>query len=81
MVEAVKLASEADAVVAFIGLNGDWETEGNDRVSLDLPGRTNELVEKIFAANPNTVVVNQSVSRPSFDWSYSEYSWYRDLLY
>lgn len=31
MAEAVKLASEADAVIAVVGLNADYETEGYDR--------------------------------------------------
>lgn len=63
MADAVKLAKEADVVIAVVGLNGDWETEGYDRTTLALPGRTDELVTKVAAANPKTVVVTQSVSR------------------
>jgi beta-glucosidase len=59
--DAVQIASKADVVIAVIGLNGDWETEGEDRENLDLPGRTNELIERVAAVNPNTIVVNQSV--------------------
>jgi beta-glucosidase len=62
MAEAVKIAKEADVVVAIVGLNADWETEGYDRKTLALPGRTDELIEKVLAVNPNTVVVTQSVS-------------------
>lgn len=61
MEKAVKLASEADVVVAIVGLNADWETEGYDRTTLALPRRTDELVEKVAKANPKTVVVTQSV--------------------
>ena len=61
MAEAVKLASEADAVIAIVGLNADWESEGYDRKTLALPGRTDELINKVLAANPKTVVVTQSV--------------------
>ena len=61
MAEAVKLASEADVVIAIVGLNADWESEGYDRKTLALPGRTDELITKIAAANPKTVVVTQSV--------------------
>jgi beta-glucosidase len=64
MAEAVKIAKEADVVIAIVGLNADWETEGYDRKTLALPGRTDELIEKVFAVNPNTVVVTQSVSAP-----------------
>lgn len=56
------MAKDADVAIAFVGLNAEWETEGYDRKTLDLPGRTNELVERVAAANPNTVVVTQSVS-------------------
>jgi hypothetical protein len=64
MAEAVKIAKEADVVIAIVGLNADWETEGYDRKTLALPGRTDELIEKVLAVNPNTVVVTQSVSAP-----------------
>lgn len=63
--KAVDLAKEADIVIAVVGLNGDWETEGYDRTTLALPGRTDELIRKVVAANPKTVVVTQSV-RPLF---------------
>lgn len=60
--EAVAIAKDADVVILVVGLNGDWETEGNDRENLDLPGYTDALVHRIAEANPKTVVVNQSVS-------------------
>ncbi|KAF7296605.1 Glycoside hydrolase family 3 protein [Mycena chlorophos] len=78
--EAVGLAKDADVVVAVVGLNADWETEGNDRATLALPGRTDEFVEKIVAANPNTVVVTQSGSAILMPWadkvSTLVHSWY-----
>lgn len=61
MAAAVDLAKDADAVIAVVGLNSDWETEGYDRTTLALPGRTDELIEKVVRANKNTVVVTQSV--------------------
>ncbi|TCD66746.1 hypothetical protein EIP91_000987 [Steccherinum ochraceum] len=78
--EAVKLAEEADAVIAVVGLNGDWETEGYDRTTLALPGRTDELVSKVAKANPKTIVVTQSGSSITLPWT-SEvpalvHSWY-----
>ena len=60
MASAFKLAEEADAVIAVVGLNADWETEGYDRTTLALPGRTEELVRKVAAANKRTIVVTQS---------------------
>ena len=54
---AVALAAGADAAVVVVGLNADWETEGRDRETLDLPGRQVELVRRVTAANPRTIVV------------------------
>lgn len=59
---AVQLANEADVAIVFVGLDAEWETEGYDRKTLDLPGRTNELIERVAAANKKTVVVTLSVS-------------------
>ncbi|KAK7052101.1 glycoside hydrolase family 3 protein [Favolaschia claudopus] len=80
LAEAVALAKEADAVIAVVGLNGDWETEGNDRTTLALPGRTDELVEKLVAANAKTVVVTEAGSSILMPWadkvSSIVHSWY-----
>ncbi|KAG6885755.1 hypothetical protein C0993_010267 [Termitomyces sp. T159_Od127] len=66
--EAVQLAKEADVAIAVVGLNADWETEGYDRTTLALPGRTDELVAKVAEANPHTVVVTQSGSSITLPW-------------
>ncbi|BGP03092.1 Beta-glucosidase [Rhodotorula toruloides ATCC 204091] len=65
---AVKLAGGSDAVVVVIGTNMDWEAEAADRASLALPGRTDELVSRVLAANPNAIIVNQSGSAVAFPW-------------
>jgi beta-glucosidase len=57
MADAVTAASSADTAVVVVGLDADWETEGHDRPIFGLPGRQNELVRKVVAANPRTVVV------------------------
>ena len=69
MASAVKLAEEADAVIAVVGLNADWETEGYDRTTLALPGRTDELVRKVAAVNKRTIVVTQSGSSITMPWA------------
>ncbi|KAG8943854.1 hypothetical protein FRC04_002477 [Tulasnella sp. 424] len=66
--EAAAIAKDADLAIVVVGLNGDWETEGYDRTHLELPGRTNELVAKVAAVNPKTVVVNQSGSAVTMPW-------------
>lgn len=65
---AVKLAQEADVVIAVVGLNADWETEGYDRSTLALPGRTDELVSRVAKANPKTIVITQSGSSITLPW-------------
>jgi beta-glucosidase len=66
--EAAELAAGADVAVVFVGLNGDWESEGHDRADMELVGRQNELVAKVAAANPNTVVVLQTGSPITMPW-------------
>lgn len=66
--KACKLARSVDKVVLSIGLSHEWETEGSDRPNMDLPLLTNDLVEAVLDANPNTVIVNQSGSPVEFPW-------------
>lgn len=66
--DAADLARDADAVLLMVGTNDDWETEGNDRLSLALPGDQDELISKVLEANPNTIVVNNSGSPISMPW-------------
>jgi beta-glucosidase len=54
---AVEAARAADLAVVVVGLNSDWETEGEDRASMALPGRQDELVQAVCAANPRTIVL------------------------
>lgn len=65
---AVEAAASSDVAVVVIGTNDDWETEGEDRVTLDLPGDQDELVARVAAANPNTVVVINAGSPVSMPW-------------
>ncbi|WP_017587767.1 beta-glucosidase family protein [Nocardiopsis ganjiahuensis] len=55
--EAVRAAEAADVAVVVVGTNNEVESEGYDRPTLDLPGPQDELVRRVSAANPNTVVV------------------------
>jgi beta-glucosidase len=49
---AVALARDADAAVLVVGTSDEIESEGFDRASLALPGRQDELVHRVAAANP-----------------------------
>ncbi len=68
MAEAVQVAADADAVLLLVGTNDDWETEGNDRAMLELPGRQDELIREILKVNPRTVVINNSGSPIAMSW-------------
>ena len=65
---AVQAASEADLAVVFAGLNAEWDNEGLDRNRLELPQRQNELIARVVAANPRTVVVLQTGSPVTLPW-------------
>ena len=66
--EAVKLAKKSDVVVLIASLNGEWETEGADRVDMKLPGMQNELISRVAKANKNTVVVLNVGSAVEMPW-------------
>jgi beta-glucosidase len=66
--EAVRLAKSAETALVFIGRNGEWDTEGSDLQGIALPGRQNELVEAVAAANPRTIVVLQSGGPVEMPW-------------
>ncbi|MDR2747919.1 MAG: glycoside hydrolase family 3 C-terminal domain-containing protein [Treponema sp.] len=55
--EAAALAGKKDIAVVFAGLPDEYESEGFDRNSLDMPPSHNELIEAVAKANPDTVVV------------------------
>ena len=65
---AVDAARTADLAVVFAGLNAEWDNEAMDRNSLELPQRQNELIARVAAANPRTVVVLQTGSPVSLPW-------------
>ena len=54
---AEALAAESDVAVVVVGTNDDWETEGRDRDLWELPGDQSELVRRVSAANPRTIVI------------------------
>ncbi|WP_155054447.1 glycoside hydrolase family 3 protein [Streptomyces blattellae] len=66
--EAVRAAREADVALVVVGTNSVVESEGYDRTSLALPGRQDELVRAVAAANPRTVVVVNAGSPVLLPW-------------
>ena len=68
MDRAVAAAAGAEVAVVVVGTNADWETEGEDRDDMHLPGAQDELVRRIAAVNPRTVVVVNAGSPVSMPW-------------
>jgi beta-glucosidase len=62
---AAAVAKNADVAVVFAY---QWESEGMDLDSLSLPHHQDELIAKVAAANPHTVVVIESCSPVTMPW-------------
>ena len=68
LAEAAALAAQADTAVVVVGSSSEWESEGADRESIELPNQQNELVEQVLDANPNTVVVLNCGAPMTLPW-------------
>ncbi|GGZ11603.1 glycoside hydrolase family 3 protein [Streptomyces poonensis] len=66
--EAVEAARAAGTAVVVVATTDRVESEGFDRTDLRLPGRQDDLVRAVAAANPNTVVVVNSGSPVELPW-------------
>jgi beta-glucosidase len=66
---AVQAAANADAAIVVVGTNADWETEGRDRKTTDLPGRQVELIRAVVGANARTAVVVNAGAPVTMDWA------------
>jgi len=69
------LAQRAKAFDCVLFFTGDHtgrdetgESEGHDRPGIDLPDGTTEAVTAVLAANPNTIVINQSGAPVAMPW-------------
>jgi len=66
--EAVADARAAEVAIVVVGTTEEVESEGVDRDALRLPGRQDELVARVAAANPRTVVVVNSGAPVLMPW-------------
>ena len=69
MAAAVAAAASADVAIVVVGNDEAWESEGRDRKTVTLPGRQNELVERVAAANHRTVVVVNAGCPMDLPWA------------
>ncbi|MDQ0580773.1 beta-glucosidase H [Streptomyces rishiriensis] len=66
--EAAEAARAADTAVVVVATTERVESEGFDRKDLRLPGRQDDLVRAVAAANPNTVVIVNAGSPVELPW-------------
>jgi len=63
---AAALAKSADVAIVYAY---QWESEGMDLPSMALPNNQEELIEKVAAANPHTVVVLETGGPITTPWA------------
>src|SRR3984885_2531323 len=63
---AAALAKSSDVALVFVY---QWESEGMDLNSLSLPENQDDLIAKVAAANPHTVVVIESGGPVTMPWA------------
>jgi len=66
--DAAELAARADTAVIVVGSNAEWESEGADRESIELPNGQDDLIAAVVAANPNTIVVMNCGAPMTLPW-------------
>ena len=66
--EAVKVAKESEVAIIFAGLTENYESEGMDRKTLELPSNQNKLIEAVCNANKNVIVVLSNGSPVTMPW-------------
>jgi beta-glucosidase len=67
--QAAQAAAAADVAIVVVGSAEGTESEGFDRDTMSLPGRQDELVRRVAATNPNTVVVVNSGMPVLMPWA------------
>lgn len=65
---ASELAAASDVALVFVGLSDEWESEGFDRPDLELVGEQRTLIERVAAANKNTIVILNTGSPIAMPW-------------
>ena len=62
---AAAAAKQAEVAIVFVSR---WETEGEDAKTMSLPDNQDELVAKVAAANPHTIVVLETGNPVTMPW-------------
>ena len=75
------VAKKADVAIVYVGLNGQIEREGLDRTYIGLPPVQEELIEKVYEANPKTVVVLLNGGPVAVKWAKENVPAVLDMFY
>lgn len=66
--EAIKVAKNSELVILCVGLTENFESEGMDRFTLDIPANQNKLIEEICKVNKKVVIVLSNGSPILMSW-------------
>ncbi|PKW21059.1 beta-glucosidase BglX [Flavobacterium lindanitolerans] len=67
--KAIAAAKQADVVIMVLGEHGLQSGEGRSRSDITLPGVQQELLEAVYKANPNIVLVLQNGRPLAIPWA------------
>lgn len=65
---AVEVAADADLALVMAGLPLSYESEGIDRMHIDLPPSHNKLISAVAKAQPNTAIILTNGSAIAMPW-------------
>ena len=66
--EAAEVAMTVDYALVFTATTEAHESEGFDRIFLELPNNQDSLIKQVSKANKNTIVINHTGSAVSMGW-------------
>ncbi len=67
--KAAAIAKKADVAILVVGTDMSVSSEAHDRSNISLPGVQQDLIKKVYAANPNTIVVLVNGGPLAIDWT------------
>ena len=79
--EAAAAAKKSDVAVLYVGINHLLEREGLDRTYIDLPPVQEELIKRVYEANPRTVVVLMNGGPVAVKWPKENVPAVLDMFY
>lgn len=67
--EAIAVAKKSEVIIMVLGEHGYQSGEGRSRANLGLPGVQQELLESVYAVNPNIVLVLMNGRPLTITWA------------